>query len=40
MTGYGYYTQFGYKGRVDGVWMIFSTEDEYEEYLKEYDKCS
>jgi len=31
----GYYTDYGYMGMVDGIWMLFSTEDEYYEYLKE-----
>lgn len=33
--GYGYLTQSGYKGLVDGRWMLFCTEDEYKEYIKE-----
>lgn len=32
---YGYYTSFGYMGIVDGVWILFATEEEYYEYLKE-----
>lgn len=32
---YGYPTSFGYRGLVDGVWMLFSTEAEYSEYINE-----
>lgn len=38
--GYGYYISSGYKGLVNGVWMLFPTEDEYIEYLREFDKCA
>lgn len=31
----GYYTDYGYMGYVGGEWMLFATEDEYCEYLKE-----
>lgn len=31
----GYYTDYGYMGYVGGEWMLFATEDEYYEYLKE-----
>ena len=31
----GYYVSSGYMGYVDGVYMLFSTEEEYKEYLKE-----
>ena len=31
---YGYPTSFGYKGLVNGEWMLFSTE-EYHEYMRE-----
>lgn len=33
--GYGYLTPFGFKGLVDGRWMLFVTESEYHEYLNE-----
>lgn len=32
---YGYYTGYGFRGLVRGVWMLFSTEREYIEYLQE-----
>ncbi len=32
---YGYSTSFGYKGLVNGEWMLFSTEAEYYEYMRE-----
>ena len=35
---YGYYTPYGYVGFVDGEPMIFATEDEYLEYLKEIEE--
>ena len=31
----GYVTSNGYMGLVDGQYMLFSTEDEYYEYIKE-----
>jgi len=31
----GYVTSSGYMGYVDGQYMLFSTEDEYYEYIKE-----
>lgn len=31
----GYYTSYGYMGLVKDSWMLFATEDEYYEYLKE-----
>lgn len=31
---YGYPISCGYKGLVDGKWMLFATEAEYREYLK------
>lgn len=31
----GYVTSSGYMGYVDGRYMLFSTEDEYYEYIKE-----
>lgn len=31
----GYYTPYGYVGFVNGEEMIFATEEEYLEYLKE-----
>lgn len=32
---YGYYTSNGYKGLIKGQWMMFPTESEYAEYMKE-----
>lgn len=29
----GYYTPYGYMGKVNGNWMLFATEREYYEYL-------
>ncbi len=34
---YGYLIPYGFKGLVDGRWMLFATESEYHEYLKEED---
>lgn len=34
---YGYSIPSGYKGLVNGRWMLFATESEYYEYLKETD---
>ena len=34
---YGYSIPSGYKGLVNGRWMLFATENEYYEYLKETD---
>ena len=31
----GYYTEEGYLGYVDGEWMLFATEEDYIEYIKE-----
>ena len=31
----GYHISFGYKGLVNGEWMLFATEAEYHEYLRE-----
>ena len=31
----GYLTSFGYKGLVNGEWILFATEAEYHEYLRE-----
>ena len=31
----GYHTSFGYKGLVNGEWMLFTTEAEYHEYQRE-----
>lgn len=31
----GYHVSYGYKGFVDGRWILFATEDEYIEYLNE-----
>ena len=36
MTEYGYYTNSGYLGLIeDGTMILFPTEQEYKEYLKE-----
>jgi len=32
---YGYLIPYGFKGLVDGRWMLFATESEYYEYLSE-----
>lgn len=37
MKAYGYVTSFGYMGLVAGKWMLFASELEYYEYLKEED---
>lgn len=29
----GYYVSYGYRGFVDGCWMLFATEEEYREYI-------
>ena len=35
---YGYPVSNGYMGRLrDGTWMLFETEEEYKDYLKEGD---
>lgn len=35
----GYYTNSGYKGRIlDGSYQLFSTEEEYLEYMREEGK--
>lgn len=31
---YGYFTSFGYRGLVSGVWMLFASEDDYLEYIQ------
>lgn len=33
----GYLVSSGYRGLVDGRWMLFSTEAEYYEYMKELE---
>lgn len=33
----GYYTRAGYKGYVNGKYLLFATEKEYEEYLNEHE---
>lgn len=35
---YGYYISYGYKGLVDGRWMLFATQDEYYEYMEEIEQ--
>lgn len=35
---YGYLVSCGYKGLVDGKWMLFATESEYREYIRESSK--
>lgn len=32
---WGYHVSYGYKGFVDGRWILFATEDEYIEYFNE-----
>ena len=32
---YGYFVSSGYRGFVDGTWMLFPIESEYYEYMKE-----
>ena len=32
---YGYVIDSGYVGKANGRWMLFPTETEYEEYIKE-----
>lgn len=34
----GYHTSSGYKGLVNGKWMLFPTETEYREYMEELNK--
>ena len=34
---YGYSTSYGYKGLVNGEWMLFPTEAEYHEYMRELE---
>lgn len=34
---YGYFVSSGYRGFVDGTWMLFPTESEYYEYMKELE---
>lgn len=34
----GYHTSYGYKGYVYGRWMLFSTEADYNEYMKDLNK--
>lgn len=31
----GYHTQSGYMGYVDGRYVLFASEDEYEEYMED-----
>ena len=33
----GYYVRSGYMGLVNDEWMLFSTEEEYRDYLKTYN---
>ena len=32
---FGYYTQQGFRGYVRGRWILFATEKEYYEYMKD-----
>lgn len=34
----GYFTPYGYMGFVDGHWMLFASESDYIEYIKENEK--
>ena len=42
MILFGYYTNYGYRGYVNGQWILFSTEREYTEYVEELeeDRCT
>lgn len=31
----GYTTSYGYMGLVDGIYILFATEQEYKEYMEE-----
>ena len=33
----GYYVSCGYMGLVDNEWILFATEEEYHEYLRDHD---
>ena len=33
----GYHTSYGYKGYVRGRWILFATEDEYIEFMRELE---
>lgn len=35
MDKYGYYTSYGFLGQVGNEMMLFATEEEYLEYIKE-----
>jgi hypothetical protein len=35
MPPYGYYTPYGYRGIVNNRWMLFVSEEEYLDYIKE-----
>ena len=37
MFMYGYFVSSGYRGFVNGIWMLFPTEAEYYEYMKELE---
>lgn len=37
---YGYLTSSGYKGLVGGRWMLFATDTEYYEYMREHEEES
>lgn len=37
---YGYLVPYGYKGLINGKWMLFSTENEYAEYYEENSEYS
>ena len=34
----GYFTSSGYMGYVHGQWMLFATESDYIEYMKEMEQ--
>jgi len=34
---YGYFVSSGYRGFVNGTWMLFPTEAEYYEYMNELE---
>ena len=35
IRGYGYVTQSGYMGYINGQYILFATEEEYKEYIAE-----
>lgn len=35
---YGYTVSCGYRGMVNGKWMLFATDAEYHEYMREMEE--